>query len=370
MTKEGLNWWEKHQDLQLKTIENINIHSLSSLFFQDCIERRQTFFQLNIQGYIESEKELVKLFELYNKEFYCIVSGTCAYAEDYYYSVWVSSDVILQIGKNNSDLECTVTGFASSKELFNNFQKTFNKILTKKTLSEHIYVAIQSEMGLRLQSMGLASSEFKETNYSQNVLEKYRSAVEELKSPAPHGRLVILDGPPGVGKSFMVRSMIKELNDGLWIFIPSEMVASVAGPGLIPVLLREKENKKPIFLVVEDADECLVKRDANNFSAISALLNISSGMLGDMIDIRVICTTNTPANELDDAVWRDGRLLERIEFTRFNHEEARVAYEGIAGKQENGVLDKNKDYTLANLYSLIKKGKTTGNIKKSKTGFI
>ncbi len=46
------------------------------------------------------------------------------------------------------------------------------------------------------------------------------------------------------------------------------------------------------MLIVEDADECLVQRGSDNMSTIASVLNISDGILGSILDVRVLATTN------------------------------------------------------------------------------
>ena len=76
------------------------------------------------------------------------------------------------------------------------------------------------------------------------------------------------------------------------------------------------------ILVVEDAEELISIRDGNRSSNISWLLNLTDGLLGEALKIKVICTFNTPLKNIDEALLRKGRLIARYEFKELNIEKS------------------------------------------------
>ncbi|HRF20451.1 MAG TPA: AAA family ATPase, partial [Chitinophagaceae bacterium] len=72
-------------------------------------------------------------------------------------------------------------------------------------------------------------------------------------------------------------------------------------------------NKNSI-LVIEDAENIVVSRDKNSKSPVSALLNITDGLLSDCLNIQVICSFNTDISKIDGALLRKGRLIAKYEF--------------------------------------------------------
>ncbi len=70
------------------------------------------------------------------------------------------------------------------------------------------------------------------------------------------------------------------------------------------------------LLVLEDADE-LLRADAKKETgqALSRLLNVADGFLGQGERVLVLITTNEPLGRLHPAVIRPGRCLAEVEFT-------------------------------------------------------
>ena len=70
------------------------------------------------------------------------------------------------------------------------------------------------------------------------------------------------------------------------------------------------------LLVLEDADE-LLRVDAKRATgqALSRLLNVADGFLGQGVRMLLLITTNEPLGRLHPAVIRPGRCLAEVEFT-------------------------------------------------------
>ena len=87
-------------------------------------------------------------------------------------------------------------------------------------------------------------------------------------------------------------------------------------------------------------------RGADNQEQVSALLNLSDGMLGDFLSLQIICTINCSASEIDQALVRPGRLLSHRVFERLDSSQAaRLA--ASMGK----VLPHARDYSLAEVFA-------------------
>ena len=82
----------------------------------------------------------------------------------------------------------------------------------------------------------------------------------------------------------------------------------------------------PIALVLEDADRCLVTRGENNINSIQSLLNLGDGILGSLLDLRIIATTNAKKLEMEAAILRPGRLSKRLEVGALDLDTARGVF--------------------------------------------
>ena len=58
----------------------------------------------------------------------------------------------------------------------------------------------------------------------------------------------------------------------------------------------------------------MIDREQTGSSAVSALLNISDGLLADCLNVQVICSFNTDLSKVDSALMRKGRLIAKYEF--------------------------------------------------------
>jgi hypothetical protein len=224
-----------------------------------------------------------------------------------------------------------------------------------------VYTIVSARSGFTATMLDFAGAPLVRENYNEGVLQRYDRAIAELNAETPAGRIVILDGVPGVGKTYMVRAMVHDIENAMFIVMPQGMVESLVGPAMIPVLMRLRDDLKKtrVIFVLEDADDALVPRDGGNVHLISALLNFGDGFLGAALNIRVIATTNQPADKIDPAMRRPGRLIEHIHVGAFSAEEAQQVLHNLnpdatlPKKQVRSMgFDNQKaaTYTLAELY--------------------
>jgi hypothetical protein len=200
--------------------------------------------------------------------------------------------------------------------------------------------------GLQLTRIGYAGTPLERGNYSEKVLRDYDFVVQDLKAQSPSGRIVILEGAPGVGKTFIARSLLMEVPDAMFILVPPDMVSSMGGPELLPLLLDNKERhgkKGPTIFLLEDADACLVPRQDTDMSSISSILNIGDGIFGSLFDIRIIATTNADYKKMDAAIIRAGRLSKRIEVKQLDYQKANEVFQRLVpGKEMPIVIDEEE----------------------------
>lgn len=259
---------------------------------------------------------------------------------------------VLQIYTYTSSKNITNISFhwlVNSLKLSETIFNTISNWHTIKTNQNRLGILVSRNYGLCVDRMEIDTTEDLITdNYSSSVVEDYLHIKEDLINPTPCGRLILLDGPPGTGKSYMVRGLINEL-DANFIFIPSNLVASIQGPDLIKVILSEREdNEKPIIFIIEDADNCLLPRMQDNMTSLSVLLNLGDGLIGGMFNIRVLATTNAKVKEIDPALLRAGRLCRRINIKELSPEQST-----LVSKKINKNIEYDIPMRLSDIYAGI-----------------
>lgn len=240
----------------------------------------------------------------------------------------------------------------TNKMFLDSFQAMMAPYLAPFTSRGKAFVMVQGRDKPTLKSIGLAASALERGNYNYDVLEAYDHVVKDLQSKDPTGRLTILDGPPGGGKTYAIRGFMHDVPEALFIFVPVSLVPHLANPGMIGTLIDAKKGLEgsAMIFIVEDADTTLAKRGSDNLESISALLNLGDGILGSMLDIRVVCTTNLKDAEMDEAVIRPGRLNRKIHISTLDREVAEGVYFRLTGNKTR-LHDK---LTLAQIYSMAK----------------
>ena len=187
-------------------------------------------------------------------------------------------------------------------------------------------------------------------NYSPKETESFDHILNDLVSPNPCGRFIVLQGEPGTGKTYFVRGIVSACANNkkiLFILVPASMTSKLAEPGLLDVFVNDEKTYDRRVFILEDSDHALVPREGDNLSEISALLNLTDGLIGKALNLSIICTTNAASIKIDRALKRAGRLCREIAFQPLSFEHASK----VANRLGVRMPALGSKYTLAELYA-------------------
>ena len=230
--------------------------------------------------------------------------------------------------------DLTVTGNYVSVQIMSHDQKLveeireyFKPMWLPPEKKGHIYAIVRNGMHLGLNSIGNAGIPLVDGNYTKKVMDDYKFAIKDLNSESPSGRIVVMRGPAGTGKTHLIRAMLLQVPDAMFVLISPEVVTNLAGPELLPLLMNYRGGATgPIVLILEDADRCLVARADENMSLIQSLLNLGDGILGSLLDVRIVATTNADELKMEQAIMRPGRLSKMLDVNHLDFDTARSIF--------------------------------------------
>ena len=194
-------------------------------------------------------------------------------------------------------------------------------------------------------------------HYNDEFFDVHKRIVESFNKENGNG-LVLLHGNPGTGKTTYLKHLTTVLENKV-IYITPEMAECITSPELLSTLMKHKGS----ILVIEEAEKILVSRKFNQNGAggVSSLLNISDGILGDILNVKVVCTFNTDLTSIDEALLRDGRLICEYKFDKLKIEKAKELFEEV----NQGEEFPNKEMTVSEIFNFKNKAVKT----EVKTGF-
>jgi hypothetical protein len=306
---------------------------------------RNSIHSVSVSGVLV--KDITELFD------YLVKSGGHLVVEkklsgDFTFHWKDNSWIDVDFNKKNKNI--SMSGYYLNSTL-QKVAEVLEKDYVTKVKANLIFSIIKDSTGaLKINNMGDGSSPLIKENYHPEVLEDVDYVISSFKKTPPNGRIAILNGEPGTGKTHLVRAILKEL-DCVFLIVPSNLIDSLDKPEFMPLLLNIKnEHEKPIIMIIEDGDVCLVPRKNDNISTIASLLNLSDGILGAIIDIKMVITTNAEIRHMDQAIMRPGRLCRNITVGPLPYDQANKRYQQLTNS--NAKLEYQKYYTLAEIYNI------------------
>ena len=151
--------------------------------------------------------------------------------------------------------------------------------------------------------------------------------------------LILFYGEPGTGKTSLIKHLISKYPGKDFIFIDGALLANVPQQNLMSYFL---DNNETIF-ILEDCEKVLMSRENGYNPVMPILLNLTDGIISDVLGIKILCTFNTALSNIDSALLRKGRLSLKYEFKKLDKEKVRKIL------NDNSI---NKDMTLADIYNI------------------
>lgn len=142
--------------------------------------------------------------------------------------------------------------------------------------------------------------------------------------------------------------------------MPVEVANRLSSPSFISFI---KDNLKDTIIVLEDCENLIRdrKRSLSPDSSIINILNMSDGLLGDSLKIKFICTFNSPFDDIDTALTRKGRMVERYEFKELSKEKTA---ELIKKRVDSCVNYTGNGMTLSDIFNMKAENHADDNNKK------
>jgi hypothetical protein len=177
-------------------------------------------------------------------------------------------------------------------------------------------------------------------NYNDDFKEVHKTILIRLSDNNDKG-IVLLHGKPGTGKTSYIRYLACSIKKNIY-FLPLNIAENLTRPEFLSTLISMQNS----ILVIEDAENIITDRERKGHSSISALLNISDGLLADCLNIQIICSFNTDISKVDSALLRKGRLIARYEFKELEKEKTQKLSDKLGFQS---II--NKPMTLTEIYN-------------------
>lgn len=224
----------------------------------------------------------------------------------------------------------------------------------------NVYLLCSSDGMLNLQRFDIKLPQKKmdlKLNYGSEASAKFDKIIENI-SKNKNG-LVLLSGDPGTGKSTFIKYLTTKTSRKV-IYLSSGAAEQLTNPDFLSFIMGYRNS----ILLLEDAEKVLRSRTNQDNEAISNILNITDGILGDCLNIMVIATFNIDREQIDSALVRKGRLMLEHHFKALPPEDCNKIFKSLKSDRTTDV-----PMTLAEIYNEEDNFHPKEEEKKKRVGF-
>ena len=240
-------------------------------------------------------------------------------------------------------ISINLVGNASSED----FDKVTSKLIPlgkiRRERENNIALVIQTQRGYDTTTFELPKQKLDiELGYGKGFKPIHEKIIGKLNEPKSKG-LVLLHGTPGTGKTHYLKYLASKIKNKRVLFIPPFLADFITSPEMTPFLIQNAGS----VLFIEDAERVITDRNNGGGNGVSNILNITDGILSDILNIQIVATFNMDKAKIDSALLRKGRLIAEHKFDALSVEDSQALINHL-GYEHTA----EKPMTLTEIYNL------------------
>lgn len=245
--------------------------------------------------------------------------------------------------REDRGINISFCGNASPKN-FNEVTSQFTPLAkTRIERENNIALVIQTQRGYDTTTFELPKQKLDiELGYGKGFKPIHEKIIGKLNEPKSKG-LVLLHGTPGTGKTHYLKYLASKIKNKRVLFIPPFLADFITSPEMTPFLIQNAGS----VLFIEDAERVITDRNNGGGNGVSNILNITDGILSDILNIQIVATFNMDKAKIDSALLRKGRLIAEHKFDALPVEDSQALIDHL-GYQHKA----EKPMTLTEIYNL------------------
>lgn len=230
----------------------------------------------------------------------------------------------------------------------------------RKHESNNIALVIQTPRGYDTTSFELPDQKLDiELGYGKGFKPIHEKIINTLNKKNGKG-LVLLHGTPGTGKTHYLKFLASKIKDKRVLFIPPFLADFITSPEMTPFLIQNAGS----VLFIEDAERVITDRNNGGSNGVSNILNITDGILSDILNIQIVATFNMDKAKIDSALLRKGRLIAEHKFDALPIEDSQALITHLGFEHTA-----DKPMTLTEIYNLSEVEYKSEEKKRETIGF-